>query len=103
MHGAAPTVVHAPTIFIATGLASTLLPLPFDEANATGWIFDSDSIVGIGRVPEHIFIQGGGLIAAEYAFIFERLGAKVSSRCARSACSRARTSTSTSRRRRRAS
>ncbi|CAH0367780.1 unnamed protein product [Pelagomonas calceolata] len=78
VHGAAPTVVHAPTVFIATGSASTRLPsLPFDEANATGWIFDSDSIVGIGRVPEHIFIQGGGLIAVEYAFIFERLGAKV--------------------------
>ena len=87
---------RADVIFVATGLGLTRLP-PLRRGERHGLIFDSDSIVGIGRVPEHIFIQGGGLIAVEYAFIFERLWAKVTPRCARNACSRARTSTSTSR------
>ena len=35
VHGAAPTVVHAPTVFIATGSASTRLPsLPAEQKAA---------------------------------------------------------------------
>jgi len=68
--------IIARTVLIATGSCSTRLPsLPWSSDNS--FLYDSDSIKSIGRVPEHLVIQGGGVIGIEYAFIFRRLGAKV--------------------------
>ena len=74
------TTIKAKTVFVATGSRSTRLPsLPWDSSDsaACSFLYDSDSIRSIGRVPEHIVIQGGGLIGVEYAFIFRRLGSRV--------------------------
>ena len=73
------TTIKAKTVFIATGSKSTrLTSLPwYSTPEAETFLYDSDSIRFIGRVPEHIVIQGGGVIGCEYAFIFRRLGSRV--------------------------
>lgn len=47
--------------------------VPFD----TGHIYDSDSILGLDRIPGNMTIIGGGVIGCEYACIFAALGVKV--------------------------
>mmetsp|Transcript_15043 Transcript_15043/g.34878 ORF Transcript_15043/g.34878 Transcript_15043/m.34878 type:complete len:544 (+) Transcript_15043:157-1788(+) len=72
--------IRAKTVFVATGSRSTRLsslPWPSSQEDSSSFLYDSDSIRSIGRVPEHIVIQGGGVIGVEYAFIFRRLGARV--------------------------
>eukprot|EP00854_Cymbomonas_tetramitiformis_P004509 gene4509-5525_t len=70
--------VKANVIFVTTGSMAMRIPgLPWGVEAAEGWLFDSDSIAGIGRVPQHLVVQGGGVIAVEYAFIMHRLGASV--------------------------
>lgn len=50
--------------FIAVGSSSFRLDgLPWDDANAAGWLFDGDTIKDIGRVPRSLVVQGGGTIA----------------------------------------
>jgi len=71
--------IAAKTVFITTGSKSTRIPtLPWNSSfSSETFLYDSDSIQSIGRVPEHLVIQGGGVIGVEYAFIFRRLGSKV--------------------------
>ncbi|KAA8500025.1 Glutathione reductase, chloroplastic [Porphyridium purpureum] len=70
--------VRAGSIFIATGsLANRLASLPWSSSRADGFLFDSDTIQSVGRLPRHVAIQGAGVIGFEYASIFRRLGADV--------------------------
>jgi NAD(P) transhydrogenase len=47
--------------------------IPFDDKS----IFDSDSILRMGRIPQSLVVIGGGVIGVEYASIFAALGVKV--------------------------
>ncbi|KAK7254105.1 glutathione-disulfide reductase [Aureococcus anophagefferens] len=70
--------LEAATVFLATGSTGTRVPsLPWDDPAAAEWLYDSDTIMGVGRLPEHVLIQGGGVIGVEYAFILRHLGARV--------------------------
>lgn len=40
-------------------------------------LFDSDSILSIGELPESLLVVGGGVIGSEYACIFAALGVRV--------------------------
>lgn len=64
----------APVIVIATGSRPQRPPdVPFDSEH----IYDSDSILGLNRIPGNLTIIGGGIIGCEYACIFAALGVKV--------------------------
>ena len=41
------------------------------------FVFDSDSILSLGYLPETMLVLGGGVIACEYASVFALLGVKV--------------------------
>jgi NAD(P) transhydrogenase len=47
--------------------------IPFDDK----FVFDSDSILQMDRIPKSMVIVGGGVIGCEYASIFTALGAQV--------------------------
>jgi NAD(P) transhydrogenase len=67
-------VIDGSVVLIATG-SSPHRPdhVPFDE----DVICDSDSILGIDRIPERMAVVGAGIIGAEYASIFAALGVEV--------------------------
>ena len=59
---------------IATGSRPHRAPeIPFDDEV----IFDSDSILKMGRIPGSLAVVGGGVIGCEYASIFTALGVEV--------------------------
>lgn len=61
-------------ILIATGSRPHRSPgIPYDDEN----IFDSDTILGMNRIPKSLVVVGGGVIGAEYACIFAALGVRV--------------------------
>jgi NAD(P) transhydrogenase len=61
-------------ILIATGSTPYHPPeIPFDDKA----IFDSDSILGMDRIPKSMIVVGGGVIGCEYASIFTALGVEV--------------------------
>ncbi len=62
-------------ILIATGSKPHRPPeIPFDDKT----IFDSDSILRMGRIPKSMIVVGGGVIGCEYASIFTAMGVEVS-------------------------
>jgi NAD(P) transhydrogenase len=62
-------------ILIATGSKPHRPPeIPFDDT----FIFDSDTILKMDRIPQSLAVVGGGVIGCEYASIFTALGVKVS-------------------------
>jgi NAD(P) transhydrogenase len=62
------------TILIATGSRPHRpAEIPFDDET----IFDSDSILKMGRIPRSLAVVGGGVIGCEYASIFTALGVEV--------------------------
>jgi NAD(P) transhydrogenase len=67
-------VIDGSVILIATG-SSPHRPdhVPFDE----DVICDSDTILGIDRIPEKLAVVGAGIIGVEYASIFAALGVEV--------------------------
>jgi NAD(P) transhydrogenase len=67
-------VIEGSVVLIATG-SSPHRPdhVPFDAEV----ICDSDSILGIGRIPERLAVVGAGIIGVEYASIFAALGVEV--------------------------
>jgi NAD(P) transhydrogenase len=67
-------VIDGSVILIATG-SSPHRPdhVPFDGEV----ICDSDTILGIDRIPEKLAVVGAGIIGVEYASIFAALGAEV--------------------------
>jgi len=61
-------------ILIATGSFPYRPPeIPFDDK----YIFDSDTILHMDRIPKSMAVVGGGVIGCEYASIFTALGVKV--------------------------
>jgi NAD(P) transhydrogenase len=61
-------------IVIATGSRPREAPeAPADHEH----VFDSDSILSIGYLPDSLAVLGGGVIATEYASIFATLGVRV--------------------------
>jgi pyruvate/2-oxoglutarate dehydrogenase complex dihydrolipoamide dehydrogenase (E3) component len=67
-------IIKAEKVLIATG-SKPFIPegIPFDGVR----IFDSDSINQLSFLPKSIVITGSGIIAVEYAKIFNNLGADV--------------------------
>ncbi len=64
----------AQVILIATGSKPHRQPdIPFDNK----FIFDSDSILAMDRIPKSMAVVGGGVIGCEYASIFTALGVQV--------------------------
>ena len=60
-------------ILIATGSRPhRAKEIPFDDK----FVFDSDSILTMDRIPESMIVVGGGVIGCEYASIFAALGVK---------------------------
>ena len=75
LHGDGATeIVGARNFVIATG-SKPRSPnnIPIDHES----IFDSDSILSLGYLPESLVVLGGGVIASEYASVFAVLGVKV--------------------------
>jgi NAD(P) transhydrogenase len=61
-------------ILIATGSKPHRPPeIPFDDK----FIFDSDSILSMERIPKSMVVVGGGVIGCEYASIFTAMGVAV--------------------------
>lgn len=72
--GGDTTDVCAKTIIIAAGsYPRTPDNIPIDHEH----IFDSDSILSMLYLPSSLTVLGGGVIASEYATIFQALGVKV--------------------------
>ncbi|WP_369602322.1 Si-specific NAD(P)(+) transhydrogenase [Hahella sp. SMD15-11] len=69
-----PERLSATHTVIATGSIPRHPPdIPIDHEN----IFDSDSILSMLYLPKSLIVLGGGVIASEYASIFQALGVKV--------------------------
>jgi NAD(P) transhydrogenase len=67
-------VLRGRVVLIATG-SRPFRPdaVPFDDPD----VHDSDSILGIGRIPRSLVVIGGGPVGCEYASIFAALGVHV--------------------------
>jgi NAD(P) transhydrogenase len=64
----------ADVILIATGSSPFHPPqIPFDGQ----FIYDSDTILSMNRIPKTMAVIGGGVIGSEYASVFTALGAQV--------------------------
>jgi NAD(P) transhydrogenase len=69
-----PEHLSADVFLVATGSRPHRPPeIPFDDKS----VFDSDSILQMGRIPQSMAVVGGGVIGVEYASIFAALGVKV--------------------------
>jgi NAD(P) transhydrogenase len=70
----APRYLASNVILIAVGSKPYRPPeIPFDDA----FIFDSDSILKMERMPKSMVVVGGGVIGCEYASIFTAFGVAV--------------------------
>jgi NAD(P) transhydrogenase len=66
--------LDAEVILIATGSRPHRpAEIPFDDKH----VFDSDTFLEMGRIPQSLAVVGGGVIGCEYASIFTALGVKV--------------------------
>lgn len=70
----AETLIKAKHIILATG--SEPMRLPIDGATGEN-VIDSTQALELEELPESMVIIGGGVIGMEFAFIFARLGVKV--------------------------
>jgi NAD(P) transhydrogenase len=67
--------IKAEFILISTGsYPHRPADIPFDDK----YVFDSDTILQMERIPKSMIVVGGGVIGSEYASIFTALGVKVS-------------------------
>lgn len=74
VHRQAPRILRSEKIIIATGsYPRTPDHIPIDHEH----IFDSDSILSMLYLPKSLVVLGGGVIASEYASIFQALDVKV--------------------------
>ena len=64
----------AAQIFIDTGTRSAVPSIPGLD---TVPHLDNDSIMELGRLPEHLVVLGGGYIGVEFSQMFRRFGSKV--------------------------
>lgn len=67
-------VMEAKNIIIATGSVSAVLPHIKPDGK---YILTSDDILNLKEIPKSLLIIGGGVIAVEFATIFQKLGTKV--------------------------
>jgi NAD(P) transhydrogenase len=73
LHGRA-IELSAPFVVIATGSRPRQPPnVPVDHEH----ILDSDSLLSLAYLPESLVVLGAGVIAAEYASVFQELGVEV--------------------------
>lgn len=74
LNGSGETTLSGSIVLICTG-SSPYRPrqVEFDER----FIYDSDSILSLDRVPRSLAVVGAGVIGCEYASIFAALGIKV--------------------------
>src|ERR1700736_2799939 len=73
-HDGAVRSLRGEMILIATGSTPNRPPeIPFDDK----YIFDSDSILKMERIPKSMVVIGGGVIGCEYASIFTAMGVTV--------------------------
>ncbi len=72
-HGVAVNI-HGDIILIATG-SSPYRPalFPFDDSR----VYDSNTILGLHKLPKTMLIAGGGVVGCEYACMFAALGVLV--------------------------
>ncbi|MCV6614877.1 MAG: FAD-dependent oxidoreductase, partial [Cellvibrionaceae bacterium] len=71
---AEPKIIRAQTIILACGSYPRNPPnMHIDHEN----VLDSDSILSLLYLPKSLTVLGGGVIASEYASIFQALGVKV--------------------------
>ncbi len=68
------TLVKARNIIIATGSEPAELPIP---GASLDFVMDSTQALELEELPPTLVIIGGGVIGMEFAFIFGRLGVKV--------------------------
>jgi dihydrolipoamide dehydrogenase len=66
--------IPADTIIVATGSRPNI---PEIEGVDRKGVFSPHTIFGIGKLPEHMVIIGGGIMAAEFASIFSAFGTDV--------------------------
>jgi NAD(P) transhydrogenase len=72
--GAAPSVLSAAIVLLATGSHPFRPPVfPFDDAR----VYDSDTILNLHDIPRTMLVVGAGVIGCEYACIFAALGIRV--------------------------
>ncbi len=67
-------LLHAEFVLVATGSAPRRPP-GFDFSDPE--VFDSDTVLGLDRIPESLAIVGGGVVGTEYACVFATLGAAI--------------------------
>jgi NAD(P) transhydrogenase len=66
--------LSARRVLLATGSRPFHAPgVPFDDPD----VYDSEDLLSIDRLPEHLMVVGGGAVGAEYASIFADLGSRV--------------------------
>jgi NAD(P) transhydrogenase len=66
--------LRADRVLLATGSRPFRAPdVPFDDPA----VYDSEDILSIERLPEHLVVVGGGAVGVEYASIFADLGSMV--------------------------
>jgi NAD(P) transhydrogenase len=66
--------LSAHRVLLATGSRPFHAPdVPFDDPD----VYDSEGILSLERLPEHLVVVGGGAVGAEYASIFADLGSRV--------------------------
>jgi NAD(P) transhydrogenase len=73
-HDGSLTEVGATNILIATG--SRPRQVPFAKVDGRS-IHDSDTVLGIAEIPKQLVVLGGGVVACEYASLFQALGVQV--------------------------
>ena len=66
--------LRAEFVLVATGSAPRRPP-GFDFSDPE--VFDSDTVLGLDRIPESLAIVGGGVVGTEYACVFATLGADI--------------------------
>jgi NAD(P) transhydrogenase len=73
-NGGAQRVLRAGVILLATGSRPLRPPeIPFEDPD----VHDSETIIGLDRIPRTMVIIGGGPVGCEYASVFTALGVEV--------------------------
>jgi NAD(P) transhydrogenase len=73
-NGGSERTLHAGVILLATGSRPLRPPeIPFDDPD----VHDSESIIGLDRIPRTMVVIGGGPVGCEYASVFTALGVEV--------------------------
>ncbi len=73
-NGGSERTLHAGVILIATGSKPLHPPdIPFEDPD----VHDSESIIGLDRIPRTMVVIGGGPVGCEYASVFTALGVEV--------------------------